>query len=304
MSIPESVRLVEVSPRDGLQNLSIEIPTAAKVQLIRDLAACGVRHIEATSLVRPELVPQMADAEAVLAAVSDLETVELSVLTPNLRGLERALALGVREVAFFLAASESFSQRNTHCSIAESVQRAEALLHRAQQAGVRVRGYISCVVACPYEGPVLPQRVASLAQTLIELGCYEISLGDTIGHATPASISRMLEAVIQSVPVSQVAVHCHDTRGQALANILASLQMGVSVVDASVAGLGGCPFAPGASGNVATEDVLYLLQGYGQDAGIDLAALAQVGQQFTERMGLVNHSRAGRALVAAAEQAD
>lgn len=295
--LPKHIKIVEVSPRDGLQNLAQPVATALKIQLIRDLAAAGVRHIEAASLVHPQRVPQMADAEQVLAGVQDIEGVNLSVLTPNLRGLERALALGVQEVAFFLAATETFSRKNTGCSIHESLQRAEAVIGRAQDAGLRVRGYVSCVVGCPYEGDVEPSRVADLARDLINFGCYEVSLGDTIGVGTPASMSRLLETVICQVPVGHLAVHCHDTRGQALANILASLMMGVSVVDSSVAGLGGCPFAPGASGNVATEDVLYLLQGYAQDGGIDLPRLARVGQDFVTRLGLPNRSRAGQVLV-------
>lgn len=292
------IRIVEVSPRDGLQNLNIQVPTETKIQLIRDLAACGVRHIEVTSLVHPKRVPQMADAEAVFSAVRDLPEVHLSVLVPNLTGLERAISLGVHEVAFFLAASEIFSQKNTGCSIAESVERAKAVISRATTQGLRVRGYVSCVLGCPYEGKVSVNRVAELTQMLLDLGCYEVSLGDTIGVGTPATMTRLLDVMLTKTPADQLAVHCHDTRGQALANILISLNMGISVIDASVAGMGGCPYAPGASGNVATEDVLYLLQGFGQHTGIDLNALAKLGQTFVTSLGIPNQSRAGQVLAA------
>ena len=295
--IPRRVKIVEVSPRDGLQNLPVSIPTAGKIELIRKLVNAGVRHIEATSFVSPKWVPQMADAEAVIAGAHDFEDgLKLSVLTPNTKGLQRAVGCGVQEVAFFLAATESFSQKNTHCSIAESLVRAEALIDSALEQGVAVRGYVSCVLGCPYEGEVEPEQVALLSRKLLEFGCYEVSLGDTIGIGTPASLGRLLDVVLSETPVERLALHCHDTRGQALANLLKGLSMGVSVIDSSVAGLGGCPYAPGASGNVATEDVLYMLQGYGIETGIDLPELARVGQAFVEQFGLPNRSRVGRVM--------
>ena len=269
----DTIRIVEVGPRDGLQNEPAPVATAQKIELIDRLAACGLRSIEATAFVSPRWVPRMADHAEVMRGIHRAEGVRYAVLAPNLKGLEGALAAGADEVAVFPAASESFSQKNLNCSIAESLQRIAPVAEHALAAGVRVRGYVSCVLGCPYEGAVAPAAVAEVAARLRDLGCEEISLGDTIGTGTPSAACRMVEAVAREVPVERLAGHFHDTYGQALANILAVLQMGVSVFDGSVAGLGGCPYARGATGNVATEDVVYMLHGMGLQTGIDLDAL-------------------------------
>jgi len=270
---PAKVRIVEVGPRDGLQNEPATVSTTQKIELIERLADCGLTAIEATAFVAPKWVPRMADHAQVLRGVRRRAGVRYPVLVPNLRGLEGALAAGADEVAVFPAASESFSQRNLNCSIAESIERIGPVAERALAENVRVRGYISCVLGCPYEGRVEPGAVAELAARLRDLGCYELSLGDTIGTGTPAAACRMVEAVAREVPVERLAGHFHDTYGQALANMLAVMQMGVAVFDASVAGLGGCPYARGATGNVATEDVLYMLHGMGVETGVDLEAV-------------------------------
>ena len=298
MSLPESVKIVEVGPRDGLQNEAAAVPTEIKVELIERLTAAGLPAIEATSFVSPKWVPQMADSAEVLARLRRPPGCSYPVLTPNLKGFEAALAAGAREVAVFAAASETFSQRNINCSIAESLARFEPLLAAAEAAGVRVRGYVSCVAGCPYEGAVAPSAVARVALELLRMGCYEISLGDTIGIGTPATMLAMLDAVGGAVPPARLAVHCHDTRGMGIANVYACVQAGITVVDASVAGLGGCPYAPGASGNVATEDVVWLLDGLGVHTGVDLVKLAATGQWISDRLGRPNGSRAGRALLA------
>ena len=296
MAYPESVRIVEVGPRDGLQNEKQPIDVAVKVNLVDMLADAGLATIETGSFVNPKWVPQMAGSEEVFAGVQRKSGVSYSALTPNLKGFERALAAGASEVAVFVAASESFSQKNTNCSIAESLERVQALMTAARENDIRVRGYVSCVVGCPYEGEIDPAIVADVSAQLLDMGCYEISLGDTIGVGTPASVGAMLEAVMAKVPVSQLAVHLHDTYGQALANIYAALQMGVAVVDSSVAGLGGCPYAKGASGNVATEDVVYLLNGLGIEHGVDLEKLAAAGQYICDSLGRDNGSKVAVAL--------
>jgi len=285
-NIPTSVRIVEVGPRDGLQNEKTIISTEVKVDLISRLAASGLTHIEATSFVSPRWVPQMADHKEVMNQVNALpyKAVQYPVLVPNLKGLESAMSCGVREVAVFGAASQSFSKKNINCSIEDSLKRFEPVVSTALEAGIKVRGYVSCVVGCPYEGSVAPSQVAAVASTLTEMGCYEISLGDTIGCGTPGSMTEMLEEVVRVVPVSQLAVHCHDTYGQALANILTALHHGVSVLDSSVAGLGGCPYALGASGNVSTEDVVYMLEGMGIHTGVDLESLIQAGNFISKHL--------------------
>ena len=280
-----SVRIVEVGPRDGLQNEKQVIPTAAKLELIRRLAATGLRDIEATAFVSPKWVPQMADHAEVLRGLDWSTGINYPVLTPNLKGFEAALAAGAREVAVFASASEGFSQKNINCSIAESIERFIPVLAAAMTAGVKVRGYVSCVVACPYDGPVAPQSVADVAARLKDIGCYEISLGDTIGVGTPASVLRMLEAVARKVPAEALAGHYHDTYGMAVANIYASYQFGLRSFDAAVGGLGGCPFAKGATGNVATEHVVYLLEGLGCDTGVDLPALKETASWIKGVLG-------------------
>ncbi|WP_416140474.1 hydroxymethylglutaryl-CoA lyase [Halomonas sp. HK25] len=296
MAFPQQVRLVEVGPRDGLQNEPEPISTAIKLELIERLGAAGISYIEAASFVSPKWVPQMADHRQVMQNLARLDGVTYAALTPNLKGLEAALECGVEEVAVFGAASEAFSQKNINCSVAESLARFEPVLERAQAAGVRVRGYVSCVLGCPYEGEIAPAKVAEVAKALYEMGCYEVSLGDTIGVGTPLKAKRMIEAVSREVPMAQLAAHFHDTYGQALANLYAVLEEGIAVVDSSVAGLGGCPYAKGASGNVASEDVVYLLNGLGIETGIDLDALAATGTWITQAIGRPNRSKVGVAL--------
>lgn len=277
MPFPTHVRIVEVGPRDGLQNEPGHVSTAVKIEFVNRLSATGLKTLEVGSFVSPKWVPQMADTAEVLAGITRTQGVAYSVLTPNLQGLEAALKSHVEEVAVFGAASESFSRANINCSIAESLERFAPVCALANANGLRVRGYLSCVLGCPYEGRIPPAQVANVAAKLIELGCYEVSLGDTIGVGTPADMERMLDTVTTRVSVSKLAVHCHDTYGQALANILMALQHGIAVVDSSVAGLGGCPYAQGATGNVATEDVLYMLNGLGIHTGVDLDALIDAG---------------------------
>ncbi|WP_036291910.1 hydroxymethylglutaryl-CoA lyase [Methylosinus sp. sav-2] len=295
MSIPQRVRIVEVGPRDGLQNESAMVLVETKVALIEKLAAAGLRDIEAGSFVSARRVPQMADTKRVLAHLRLPPHVHLSVLIPNMRGLEEALACGVRGVAIFAAASESFSEENIGCSITESLTRYAPVVEAAVGAGLAVRGYISCALGCPYEGEVAPRAVATLARDLAALGCHEISLGDTIGVGAPLQARRLVEEVGRDIPLAQIAVHFHDSYGQALANIFACVEMGVGIVDASVAGLGGCPFAPGASGNVATEDVVYMLERSGIETRVDLAALIEAGAFICENLGRESQSRAARA---------
>jgi hydroxymethylglutaryl-CoA lyase len=295
------VRIVEVGPRDGLQNESTYVSTATKLELIRRLAAAGLQHIEATAFVSPRRVPQMADHSDVMRGLPGDTGVRYTALVPNMQGFEAAAAAGAREVAVFAAASETFSQRNTHCSIAEGYARFAPVLQAAHAQGIAVRGYVSCALGCPYEGEIAPGAVAAVARRLIDMGCYEVSLGDTIGVGTPGAVHAMLAAVTGHVPVSQLAGHFHDTWGQGLANAYAALQAGVGVFDSSVAGLGGCPFARGATGNLATEDLVYLLQGLGIETGVDLAALAATGEFICHALGRSTGSRAARALLARRE---
>ena len=297
MSFPQQVRIVEVGPRDGLQNEPGPIiPTEIKVELIDRLAAAGIRHIEAASFVSPKWVPQMGDASEVMASIQRRAGVTYSALTPNLKGLEGAIAANTPEVAVFAAASEAFSQKNINCSIAESLERFRPLMEQAQAAGIRVRGYVSTVLGCPYQGEIDPAQVAAVSRALLDMGCYEISLGDTIGKGTPLKAKRMLEAVAREVPMDRLAAHFHDTYGQALANLYAVLEEGIAVIDSSTAGLGGCPYAKGASGNVATEDVLYLLDGLGIETGIDLQAVVDTGHWITRELGRHNGSKVAQAL--------
>lgn len=297
MTAPQ-VRIVEVGPRDGLQNEKTLVPTATKIELIERLARAGLRSIEATAFVSPKWVPQMADQAEVLRGLARQPGVDYPVLTPNLKGYEAALAAGAREVAVFAAASEGFSRRNINCSIAESIERFQPVFEAARRDGVRVRGYVSCVVACPYDGPIAPAMVAAVAAELFERGCYEVSLGDTIGTGTPASVLRMLEAVTGRLPLGALAGHFHDTYGMAVANVHAAYQFGLRAFDSSVAGLGGCPYAQGASGNVATEDLVYLLHGLGATTGIDLDAVVQVAGWISAALDRAPNSRVARALLA------
>ncbi|MDC1341218.1 hydroxymethylglutaryl-CoA lyase [Oceanospirillaceae bacterium] len=296
--LAKHVKVVEVGPRDGLQNEPGGMLDAkVKANLIDQLAAAGLTHIEAAAFVHPKWVPQMANSAQVLKLITTHKHVSYSALTPNMRGLERAIEAGVNEVAVFGAASESFSQRNTNCSIAESIKRFEPVVQMALDAGLKVRGYVSVVIDCPYEGKVAPTAVASIAQQLIHMGCYEVSLGDTIGTATPSRMLHMLEAVSHNIPISNLAGHCHNTYGQALANVLCMLEAGVTTFDSSVAGLGGCPYAKGASGNLATEDLVYMLHGLGIHTGISLDRLARVGQSISDLLGRPNGSHAGPAMI-------
>lgn len=301
MTLPTRVELVEVGPRDGLQNESSTITTETKLELIRRLASSGLERIEMTSVVSPRWVPQMADHEAVMSSFAEKTSARrYSVLVPNQQGLERAMTQGVREVAVFTAASESFTQRNINASIEQSLRRFEPVMRMAGEYGINVRGYVSCALGCPYEGQVNAERVADVSRALWQMGCHEISLGDTIGIGTPLAVKRMLEAVLRDVPLEATAVHFHDTYGQALANIYASLQEGVTVIDSAVAGLGGCPYATGASGNVATEDVVYLLNGLGIECGVDLVNLVETGNWIAHHLGRDNSAKAARALTSAA----
>ncbi|ALG67684.1 hydroxymethylglutaryl-CoA lyase [Beggiatoa leptomitoformis] len=296
MSLPTFVKLVEVGARDGLQNESQFVPTAQKIEFINRLSATGLSVIEVTSFVSPKWVPQMRDNTAVLTGITHQQGISYPVLTPNLQGFDMAVAAGATDVAIFAAASESFSQKNINCSIQESLARFNPLCQRAQQENIRVRGYVSCVLGCPYEGTISPQAVAEVATRLYDMGCYEISLGDTIGTGTPTKACQMLEAVATQIPLSQLAAHFHDTYGQALANLYAALTMGISVIDSSVAGLGGCPYAKGASGNVATEDVLYMLNGLGIETGVNLTALCQAGQFISHYLQRPSRAKVATAL--------
>ncbi|KAI9487710.1 MAG: hypothetical protein EXX96DRAFT_554351 [Benjaminiella poitrasii] len=293
------VKIVEVGPRDGLQNEKVLVPAKVKIELIERLAKNGVPVVEATSFVSPKWVPQMGDNKEVLQSITKKPDVFYPVLTPNLKGLDAAIEAGAEEVALFTAATESFNRKNTNCSTEESLVRAKEILKKALDQNLRVRGYLSCVLGCPYEGKVNPKKVAEMAKELYDAGCYEISLGDTIGVGTAGSMATLLEHVLKAVPVEALAVHCHDTYGQALANILKALEYGIRVIDSSVAGLGGCPYAPGAKGNVATEDVVYMLNGLGLKTGVDLEALIETGEWISEQIGKPTNSRAGAALMVA-----
>ncbi|AXO15402.1 hydroxymethylglutaryl-CoA lyase [Thalassospira indica] len=296
--LPSRVKIVEVGPRDGLQNEKAMVPTATKVELIHRLNDAGLSVIEATAFVSPKWVPQMADAPDVMAQITRKPGVTYPVLAPNMKGLEAAIAAGATEVAVFGAASESFSQKNINCSIAESLDRFRPVADAARNSGLAVRGYVSCVLGCPYEGDIAPEKVAEVTKALYDMGCYEISLGDTIGTGTPTKAQAMITAVTRHVPTEKLAAHFHDTYGQALANLLAVLQMGVAVIDSSVAGLGGCPYAKGASGNVATEDVVYMLNGLGIKTGIDLEKLAETGSWICDQIAKSSASKVNLALAA------
>ncbi|EJM7145939.1 hydroxymethylglutaryl-CoA lyase [Vibrio parahaemolyticus] len=295
MTLPTNVTIVEVGPRDGLQNES-PVSTRTKIRLIDLLSDTGLSHIEAGSFVSPKWVPQMADSKEVMQNITRRASVTYSALTPNLQGLEQALDAGANQVAIFTSASEGFCQHNINCSIAESLKRFEPLMVQADKYHIPVRGYLSCVVDCPYDGATSPTQVANISQALIELGCYEVSLGDTIGTGTPNRVKDMLESVLASIPNQRLAVHFHDTWGQALANIYQALSMGINTVDSSVAGLGGCPYAHGASGNVATEDVLYLCQGLGIETGVDLELLAKAGWMISDELQRQPTSKVSQAL--------
>lgn len=294
MQFPPHVELVDVSPRDGLQNIAQAIPTSTKLELIERLADAGLRRIEATAFVSPQWVPQMADASAVLQGLRPRPGLRYPVLVPNLKGFDAALEAGATEIAIFTAASETFSRKNTNASVAESLKRLQPVVAAAQALEIPVRGYVSCVAGCPFEGHVAPAAVARITMELIQMGCYEVSLGDTTGVGTPGSIAPMLEACLKDIPATRLAGHYHDTRGMAIANIYASLQLGLQVFDTAVAGLGGCPYAPGAAGNVATEDVLYLLQGLGIETGVDMDKLLAAGDFISAQLGRENGSRLAR----------
>ena len=300
--LPTKVNIIEVGPRDGLQNEAQVVPTAIKIELIDRLAEAGLRVIEATAFVSPKWVPQMGDNAAVMQGIKRHPAAVYPVLTPNLHGFDAALQAGATEVAIFGAASESFSQKNINCSIVESLKRFEPILSAASALEIPVRGYVSCVVGCPYEGDIAPAQAASVAKSLFDMGCYEVSLGDTIGVGNPASIQRLIEACAKAVPITKLAGHFHDTYGMAIANIYASLQMGMAIFDSSVAGLGGCPYARGASGNVATEDVVYLMHGLGIETGVDLAKLAAIGNWISSTINRPNGAKAGRAICARTAQ--
>lgn len=298
MSIARRIRIVEVGPRDGLQNEKTIVPVDVKVALIEALADAGLTSIEAGSFVSPNWVPQMAGSAEVLARLRNRPGMQYAVLVPNMQGYNRAVACNVKEVAVFASASEGFSQRNINCSIQESLARFAPIMEKARDHDIKVRGYVSCVLGCPYEGQVSSDAVASVASRLFDMGCYEISLGDTIGTGTPLKARRLVERVSAAVPIDRLALHFHDTYGQALANIFACLDLGITVIDSAVAGLGGCPYAPGASGNVATEDVVYMLEGMSIETGIDLVALSQAGQMIAQHLGREPSSKALRALTA------
>ncbi|RZM84003.1 hydroxymethylglutaryl-CoA lyase [Pseudoalteromonas rubra] len=292
---PAQVKIVEVGARDGLQNES-SVSTDAKIALVNALADAGLKHIEAGAFVSPKWVPQMADSSDVIQGFVRRDGVEISALTPNLKGAELALANEVDEFAIFTAASEAFTQKNINCSIEESIERFRPVVELAQKNNIKVRGYVSCVVGCPYQGEVAPEQVLSVCKQLLALGCYEISLGDTIGVGTANQVKQLLTLLLSHIPAERLAVHFHDTYGQALTNIHAALEMGIATIDSAVAGLGGCPYAKGASGNVATEDVVYLLQGLGIDSGIDLERLAKAGWQICEALDKAPVSKVSLAL--------
>ena len=296
MTFPTRVKLVEVSPRDGLQNEKQLIPTSIKVELIQRLAQAGLKVIEATSFVSPKWIPQLADHQAVYESIDKQADIRYPVLVPNLKGFERAMQSNVREIAVFTTPSESFAKHNINSTVEESLQQIAQVIAQAKQHQISVRAYLSCVLGCPYEGEMAPSRVAEMAKKLYDMGCYEISLGDTIGVGTPLKTKTLLETVLRDIPVKALAVHFHDTFACALANIYVALELGISVIDCSVAGLGGCPYAEGASGNVATEDVLYMLNGMGIETGVDLNLLVQAGQFISNYLGKPARSKVSLAI--------
>ncbi|MGD8709523.1 MAG: hydroxymethylglutaryl-CoA lyase [Ectothiorhodospiraceae bacterium] len=302
MALPGKVKIVDVGPRDGLQNEKQTIEPAVKIELIQRLADAGLPVVEAGAFVSPKWVPQMASSAEVLTGIQRRAGVNYPVLVPNMKGLEAAIEAGAEEVAVFGAASESFSRKNINCSIAESLERFVPVVDAARERNIRVRGYVSCVLGCPYEGEIAPAAVADVSRRLYDMGCYEISLGDTIGVGTPLKAQRMVEAVATEIPVEHLAAHFHDTYGQALANLFAVLQLGIATVDTSVAGLGGCPYAPGAAGNVATEDVVYMLNGLGIDTGVNLDQLAETGRWISAKLGRAPVSKVAQALAAKSEK--
>lgn len=295
MNLPKKIKIVEVGPRDGLQNEKQLISTQTKIDLINNLVDAGLQYIEAGSFVNPKWVPQMADSAEVFSGITRKPKVTYAALIPNLQGFERALTVNANEVAIFAAASEAFSQKNINCSIAESIQRFENVVQAAKEKQIPVRGYISCVAGCPYSGKIDHQQVASIAKDLFDLGCYEISLGDTIGVGTAGEIKQLIESVAKDIAIEKLAVHMHDTYGQALANVYAALEMGIGVVDSSIAGLGGCPYAKGATGNLATEDLVYLLNGLGIENGVDLQKLIYAGNQISVALNKPTNSKVARA---------
>ncbi len=297
-TLPKQVKIVEVGPRDGLQNEKAMVSTATKIELIHRLGDAGLSVIEATAFVSPKWVPQMGDATEVMTGINRRDSITYPVLTPNVKGLEAAIAAGATEVAIFGSASESFSQKNINCSIEESLKRFRPVMTAARKKNIAVRGYVSCVLGCPYEGDIAPAKVAKVASALYDMGCYEVSLGDTIGTGTPIKAQNMISAVCEYVPIDKLAAHFHDTYGQALANLLAVLQMGIATIDSSVAGLGGCPYAQGASGNVATEDVVYMLNGLGIESGVNLEKLVETGHWICSRVGRPSASKAQLAIAA------
>jgi len=294
-TFPKSVTIFEVGPRDGLQNETSPISVEDKVELVNRLSRSGLTKIEAGSFVSPKWVPQMANSDRVFQNINRAKGVCYSALTPNMQGLHAALDAEVDEIAVFAAASEGFSQKNINCSIEESLARFEPVIKAAHAKKIRVRGYVSCVIACPYDGEISPSEVTKVSKQLLDLGCYQISLGDTIGVGTPNKINSMIESLKREVDVSKLAIHCHDTYGQAIANIVAALESGVNTIDSSVAGLGGCPYAKGASGNVATEDVLYLLEGLGIDSRVNLDVIVETGNFISQRLQRTNQSKVAQA---------
>lgn len=296
MSFPHHVKIVEVGPRDGLQNESQIIPSAVKIEFINQLSGTGLPVIETTSFVSPKWIPQLADSSDVFKGIEKKPNVVYSALVPNMQGLESAIASGVKEIAVFTTPSEQFSLKNTNCSVAESMHRIAEVVDIAKKKRIRIRAYLSCVLGCPYEGKIAPEKVGELGEALLRMGCYEISLGDTIGVGTPPKIKRLLEVVSRHVPLKYLAVHFHDTFGQALVNIYSALEFGIGVIDSSVAGLGGCPYAKGATGNVATEDVVYMLQGMGIDTGVDLKKLIEAGRFISRQLGRSPASKVNLAL--------
>lgn len=300
-TLPQQVKIVEVGPRDGLQNEVCPVSASDKIQLIEKLSDAGISYIESGSFVSPKWVPQMATSTEVFEKLTRNQAVTYAALTPNMRGFEAALAVNADEVAIFGAASESFSQKNINCSIEESLERFAPIMEAAKKANIKVRGYVSCVLGCPYEGDIDAEQVAFVAEKLFAMGCYEISLGDTVGVGNPASVTKMIRSVSARVPTDKLAVHFHDTYGQALTNIYAALQMGVKVVDSAIAGLGGCPYAKGASGNVATEDVVYMLNGLSINTNINFNKLLQAGWFISDKLGKAPISKVSAAYLAQAK---